>query len=70
MDNKERIAIYTRDRSTLTPAQKRRVRHRQNAATAPIGRRTLRRAHTDVKRTARLRRGSIRAAFAAMRGRR
>ena len=27
MQNEQRVALYTRDRSTLTPAQARRVRH-------------------------------------------
>ena len=63
MDNETRVAIYTRDRTTMTPAQRRRVRHRQNGAVAPLGRRMLRKAHRDVKRADTRRRAAIRVLF-------
>lgn len=63
VSNDARTAVYLRDRSTLTPAQTRRVRHHANAALAEIGPARRRSARREAARLERARVGSIRARF-------
>lgn len=63
MTNDQRTSVYLRDRTRLTPAQRRRVQKHDNDAKAVAGRSLRRRAHRDVLRAERKRRLSIRAMF-------
>lgn len=63
MTNDQRTTIYLRDRSRLTPAQRRRVQKHANNLQAVAPRSLRRKAHRDVLRAERVRRLSIRAMF-------
>jgi hypothetical protein len=63
MDNTERVAIYLRDRTRLTPAQRRRVAKHDHNAVAVLNREARRAAQRQVLRGGRRRRLSIRAMF-------
>jgi hypothetical protein len=63
MQNTERVAIYLRDRSRLTPAQRRRVEKHERNAAAVLNRQARRTAHRQVLRAERRRRLSIKAMF-------
>jgi hypothetical protein len=63
MDNVTRGAVYLRDRSDLTPAQRRRYDKRENQTQAVIKRSVMRRARRDVIRDAAKTRSAIRALF-------
>jgi len=59
VNNAARISHYLRDRSTLTPAQRRRVAKRAHVESSPLA--TVRRASRLRKAIERKRRGEVRA---------
>lgn len=63
MNNTDRQAVYLRDRSTLTPAQRRRVAKHAGQDVAFLTRNTRRRAKRDLLRMDRTRRALIRLRF-------
>jgi len=63
MDNTTRTAVYLRDRTRLTPAQRRRVQKHAHNELAQFSRNVRRHGHRQVLRAERIRRLSIRAMF-------
>lgn len=61
MTNDTRTAIYLRDRTRLTPAQRRRVQKHAHNDVAEFSRALRRKGHRQVLRAERIRRMSIRA---------
>lgn len=64
MNNKARQEIYLRDRTRLTPAQRRRVAKNEHNNVAQLNRAARRSGRRQVLRAERIRRLSIRAMFA------
>lgn len=63
MDNNRRTEVYMRDRTRLTPAQRRRVTKHEHNNVAQFSRQLRRKSHRQVLRADRARRLSIRAFF-------
>lgn len=63
MDNTKRAEVYLRDRTRLTPAQRRRIAKHEHNSVAVLSRQARRSAHRQVLRAERARRLSIRSLF-------